>query len=87
MIPKIELILVRAYLLNCRSPRGTRSSISCDVIPGHLSHRGQRCFEKPECVVFGCRNIPNPKEGIALHPIPILWQRHPTEKKKTKEVG
>ena len=39
----------------------------------------------PECVVFGCRNVPNPKEGIALHPISFYGKENPQKRKRQKK--
>ena len=39
----------------------------------------------PECVVFGCTNIPNRKEGIALHPISFYGKDDPQKRKRRKK--
>ena len=38
---------------------------------------GTALLRKFVCVVFGCRNVPNPKEGIALHPISFYGKENP----------
>lgn len=38
-----------------------------------------------KCVVFGCSNVPNSKEGIALHPIPFYGKDDPQKRKRRKK--
>ena len=37
------------------------------------------------CVVFGCNNTPNRKEGIGLHPIPFYGATDPQKRKRRKK--
>ena len=36
------------------------------------------------CVVFGCSNVPNTKEGISVHNIPFAENERPEAKKRRK---
>ena len=41
--------------------------------------------EMPDaCVVNGCNNTPNRKEGIGLHPIPFYGAEDPQKRKRRK---
>ena len=38
-----------------------------------------------KCVVFGCSNVPNKEEGIALHPIPFYGSDDPQKRRRQKK--
>ena len=67
------------------------SSTIRDVIPRFLLREGwsTSCSAKmPDaCVVFGCNNTPNRKEGIGLNPIPFYGAEDPQKRASERKWG
>ena len=90
-LAKIAIIKIMTESQNHSKRSGSRTI--CDVIPGYRSLSSiedsltaVKSTKMPDnCVVFGCNNPPNKKEGIALHPIPFYGKEEVEKRKRRKK--